>query len=240
MEKQIIKEALSNKYKNLGFDDKAFEGVADFAQTYIKEEADLATFINGAEGMLKGFQSSTDRLRTEKAQLEKEKNELAEKVKTLETTPVEPPVIPTETKTTSETEETPAWAKAIIEANANLTKEIEEIKQGESTKAILTQARASFLTEDIHPDRKALAEIIFRDKSKNITKDTKVEDLVESAKASFNELCSAQGFEGYIPKNAEGKIVSKSAAQEFIEKQQSNTESKTSKIAERLGIETKD
>lgn len=238
MEKQIIKEALSNKYKNLGFDDKAFEGVADFAQTYIKEEADLATFINGAEGMLKGFQSSTDRLRTEKAQLEKEKNELAEKVKTLETKPVENlPIIPPETKPL---EETPAWAKAIIEANANLTKEIEEIKQGESTKAILTQARASFLTEDIHPDRKALAEIIFRDKSKNITKDTKVEDLVENAKASFNELCSAQGVEGYIPKNAEGKIVSKSAAQEFVEKQQSNTESKTSKIAERLGIETKD
>ena len=53
----MIKEALSNKYKNLGFDDKAFEGVADFAQTYIKEEADLATFVNGAELMLKGFQS---------------------------------------------------------------------------------------------------------------------------------------------------------------------------------------
>ena len=235
MDKQMIKEALSNKYKNLGFDDKAFEGVADFAQTYIKEEADLATFVNGAELMLKGFQSSTDRLRTEKAQLEKEKNELAEEVKTLETTPVVPPVIPPETKPA---EETPAWAKAIIEANANLTKEIEEIKQGESTKAILTQARASFLTEDIHPDRKALAEIIFRDKSKNITKDTKVEDLVESAKASFNELCSAQGVEGYIPKNAEGKIVSKSAAQEFIEQQKTKHETTAIPIAERLGIKT--
>ena len=121
MEKQIIKEALSNKYKNLGFDDKAFEGVADFAQTYIKEEADLATFVNGAELMLKGFQSSTDRLRTEKAQLEKEKNELAEKVKTLETT--------TETQTTSETEETPAWAKVLIDANTNLQKELDLIKQ---------------------------------------------------------------------------------------------------------------
>lgn len=235
MEKQIIKEALINKYKNLGFDDKAFEGVADFAQTYIKEEADLATFINGAEGMLKGFQSSTDKLRTEKAQLEKEKNELAEKVKTLETPPVVPPVIPPETKPI---EETPAWAKAIIDANTNLTREIEEIKQGESTKAILTQARASFLTEDIHPDRKALAEIIFRDKSKNITKETKVEDLVESAKASFNELCSAQGVEGYIPKNAEGKIVSKSAAQEFIEQQKTKPETTAIPIAERLGIKT--
>lgn len=235
MEKQMIKEALSNKYKNLGFDDKAFEGVADFAQTYIKEEADLATFVNGAELMLKGFQSSTDKLRTEKAQLEKEKNELAEKVKTLQTTPVVPPVIPPETEPA---EETPAWAKAIIEANANLTKEIEEIKQGESIKAILTQARASFLTEDIHPDRKALAEIIFRDKSKNITKETKVEDLVESAKASFNELCSAQGVEGYIPKNGEGKIGTKSAAQEFIEQQKTKPETTAIPIAERLGIKT--
>lgn len=236
MEKQTIKEALINKYKNLGFDDKAFEGVADFAQTYIKEEADLATFINGAEGMLKGFQSSTDKLRTEKTQLEKEKNELAEKVKTLETKPVDPPqtIIP-ETKPL---DETPAWAKAIMDAIPNLTKEIEEIKQGESTKAILTQAKASFLTEDIHPDRKALAEIIFRDKSKNITKDTKVEDLVENAKASFNELCSAQGVEGYIPKNAEGKIVSKSAAQEFIEQQKTKPETTAIPIAERLGIKT--
>ena len=198
MEKQIIKEALSNKYKNLGFDDKAFEGVADFAQTYIKEEADLATFVNGAELMLKGFQSSTDRLRTEKAQLEKEKNELAEKVKTLETT--------TETQTTSETDETPAWAKVLIDANTNLQKELDLIKQGESTKSILEQAKASFFTDELDPERKSFAEIAFRERTTNITPETKLEDVLTNIKTYYNELCSGDSGKGYIPKPASGGL----------------------------------
>ena len=196
MDKQMIKEALSNKYKNLGFDDKAFEGVADFAQTYIKEEADLATFVNGAELMLKGFQSSTDRLRTEKAQLEKEKNELAEKVKTLETT--------TETQTTSETDETPAWAKVLIDANTNLQKELDLIKQGESTKSILEQAKASFFTDELDPERKSFAEIAFRERTTNITPETKLEDVLTNIKTYYNELCSGDSGKGYIPKPASG------------------------------------
>lgn len=192
----MIKEALINKYKNLGFDDKAFEGVADFAQTYIKEEADLATFVNGAELMLKGFQSSTDRLRTEKAQLEKEKNELAEKVKTLETT--------TETQTTSETEETPAWAKVLIDANTNLQKELDLIKQGESTKSILEQAKTSFFTDELDPERKSFAEIAFRERTTNITPETKLEDVLTNIKTYYNELCSGDSGKGYIPKPASG------------------------------------
>ena len=192
----MIKEALINKYKNLGFDDKAFEGVADFAQTYIKEEADLATFVNGAEGMLKGFQSSTDRLRTEKAQLERERNELAEKVKTLETT--------TETQTTSETEETPAWAKVLIDANTNLQKELDLIKQGESTKSILEQAKTSFFTEELDPERKSFAEIAFRERTTNITPETKLEDVLTNIKTYYNELCSGDSGKGYIPKLASG------------------------------------
>lgn len=194
----MIKEALSNKYKNLGFDDKAFEGVADFAQTYIKEEADLATFINGAEGMLKGFQSSTDKLRTEKTQLEREKNELAEKVKTLETT--------TETQTTSETDETPAWAKVLIDANTKLQDEITLIKQGESTKSILEQAKASFFTDELDPERKSFAEIAFRERTTNITAETKLEDVLTNVKTYYNELCSGDSGKGYIPKPASGGL----------------------------------
>ena len=194
----MIKEALSNKYKNLGFDDKAFEGVADFAQTYIKEEADLATFVNGAELMLKGFQSSTDRLRTEKAQLEKEKNELAEKVKTLETT--------TETQTTSETDETPALAKILIVANNKIKKELDLIKQGESTKSILEQAKTSFFTDELDPERKSFAEIAFRERTTNITPETKLEDVLTNIKTYYNELCSGDSGKGYIPKPASGGL----------------------------------
>ena len=194
----MIKEALSNKYKNLGFDDKAFEGVADFAQTYIKEEADLATFVTGAEPMLKGFQSSTDRLRTEKAQLEREKNELTEKVKTLETT--------TETQTTSETDETPAWAKVLIDANTKLQDEITLIKQGESTKSILEQAKTSFFTDELDPERKSFAEIAFRERTTNITAETKLEDVLTNVKTYYNELCSGDSGKGYIPKPASGGL----------------------------------
>lgn len=63
--KQKIKEALEQGYKNLGLSGEAFERVAAFGETFIKEEAQIATFVQGAEAILKAEQSAADKVRTE-------------------------------------------------------------------------------------------------------------------------------------------------------------------------------
>lgn len=87
--KNKIKEALKQEYKNLGLSDEAFEGVAAFGETFVKEEADIPNFVKGAEKTLKQIQAAGDRARTEatkaKQDLEaaqKELNELKAKHKT--------------------------------------------------------------------------------------------------------------------------------------------------------------
>ena len=63
--KQKIKEALKTRAKNLGLDDSAFDGVAAFGETIVKEEADIDGFVNSEATMnlLKTYQSVADKAR---------------------------------------------------------------------------------------------------------------------------------------------------------------------------------
>ncbi|MCM1301927.1 MAG: hypothetical protein NC226_09415 [Bacteroides cellulosilyticus] len=74
--KQKIKEALQQGHKNLGLSDEAFERVAAFGETFIKEETDIEGFVNGEAtvNLLKSYQSAADKVR----------NELNAKIKGLE------------------------------------------------------------------------------------------------------------------------------------------------------------
>lgn len=75
MKKKVL-EALKNKYSNLGFGEKAFDGVADFLSNNIEKEEDIAEKVNGVEGLLKAFQGDLDKARGEKSQLQKKLDEL--------------------------------------------------------------------------------------------------------------------------------------------------------------------
>ena len=79
--KAKIKTALETKYKNLGFGDKAFEGVADYLANSVTEEAGIDTAIAGVEQLLKAFQSDTDRTRTAKAEAERKLKDLEQRLK---------------------------------------------------------------------------------------------------------------------------------------------------------------
>lgn len=68
-----IKDALKNKYKDLGFTEKTFEGVATYLATTVTKDEDIETAIAGVEALLKSFQSDFDKLRTENAALKKPK-----------------------------------------------------------------------------------------------------------------------------------------------------------------------
>ena len=82
--KAKILTALKTKYSNLGFGDKAFDGVADFISKTVTEETQIETATAGVEPLLKAFQGELDKLRGETTAIKKEKGELETKIKELE------------------------------------------------------------------------------------------------------------------------------------------------------------
>jgi len=122
-----IKEALKTAYKSAGFGEKAFDGVADFLATSVTDEAGIETAVAGVAGLLKAFQSDTDKVRTEKVALEA-------KLAALEPKPAAEPA----KKPDEGGNEPPAWAKALIDSNAALSAKLQAI-EGEKTTNSRTQ-----------------------------------------------------------------------------------------------------
>lgn len=138
--KTKILEALKNKYKNLGFGEKAFDGVASFLSTSVKEEKDIETAISGVEVLLKGFQSDTDKTRSEKAAAEKKLAEIEAKMKELEggtTNSSGTGSEPIESK-----DQTPAWGKKLFENMESLTKELTTLKSEKTVSTRTAQLNA--------------------------------------------------------------------------------------------------
>ncbi len=59
--KTKIADALKTKYKNLGFGDKAIDGVADFLSKSVTKEEEIEATATGAEALLKAFQGDIDK-----------------------------------------------------------------------------------------------------------------------------------------------------------------------------------
>ncbi len=89
--KNTIKEALKQAYKNLGLSEKAFDGVASFLETTVKEETQIDDAVKSAETLLKAFQGEVDRERSGRANLQKELDELKAKQKQTPPTPKDEP-----------------------------------------------------------------------------------------------------------------------------------------------------
>lgn len=58
--KEKILIALKAKYAKLPFGKKAFEGVADYLEAIVTDEADIDTHVSGVESLLKSFQGDID------------------------------------------------------------------------------------------------------------------------------------------------------------------------------------
>ena len=107
MKEKILAE-LKNKFKNLGFGEKAFDGVADYLSQTVTEEAQIETAIGGVESLLKVFQGDIDARVT--AAVKKVKDEL----KPQPPAPPAPPVPPVPPAPPNPPAEVPEWAKAMI------------------------------------------------------------------------------------------------------------------------------
>lgn len=78
--KNKIKEALQQEYKNLGLNEEAFDGVAAFGETIGITEETLANFVKGAKGLLTKAQSDADKVRSAKAESQKQIDDLKAKL----------------------------------------------------------------------------------------------------------------------------------------------------------------
>lgn len=125
--KEKILAALKTKYANLGFTDKAFEGVATFLVASTTEENQIETAVSGVETLLKSFQGDADsRVNKLKAENEELKKKLPEEKKEEEKKPIE-----------GETA-TEKLLRTLTEQNAALLGRIDKIESG-ATEATMTQ-----------------------------------------------------------------------------------------------------
>ena len=189
--KQKILALLKNKYKNLGFSEKAYDGVAGYLEPSINEEADIETAIAGVEGLLKVFQSEADSIRTAKSTAEKRLAELEAKVKELGGAPPnkeEGKKNPDDT--TGDT--TPAWAKAIIDSNKSLSEKIAAL-EGEKTTTSRKQQLDTIIAQ--------LPEALRKPYSRMPVKDLSNEEfdlLMKDTSAEVDSLVTEIGAKGAV------------------------------------------
>lgn len=70
--KEKILSVLKTKYSNLGFSQKAFDGVASYLEKTVSDASQIETAASGVEPLLKVFQAESDRARTEYSALKGE------------------------------------------------------------------------------------------------------------------------------------------------------------------------
>lgn len=109
---------LKTKYANLGFGEKAFDGVADYLSKTVTEESQIETAISGVEPLLKAFQGDIDKVRTELSTKTKELEEL--KKKSPEPEKKDPP---------KPDSDEPAWFKTFKEEQAKKLEALEKENQ---------------------------------------------------------------------------------------------------------------
>lgn len=189
--KQKILALLKNKYKNLGFSEKAYDGVAGYLEPSIKEEADIETAIAGVEGLLKVFQGEADSIRTAKSTAEKRLAELEAKVKELGGAPLnkeEGKKNPDDT--TGDT--TPAWAKAIIDSHKSLSEKIAAL-EGEKTTTSRKQQLDTIIAQLPEALRKPYSRMPVKDLSNE-----EFELLMKDTSAEVDSLVTEIGAKGAV------------------------------------------
>ena len=141
--KEKILAALKQKYANLGLSDEVLVAVASANESYITDE-NLDSFVAGAEGMLKQYQSIADRARTERDTAKREADELKKKVAELEGK-----------KTDDEKDDDPnkpdiaaIVKQAVEEATKPLQEKITTLEHNNSLETAINNAKASFFAND--------------------------------------------------------------------------------------------
>lgn len=196
--KEKIKEALKTRAKNLGLDDSAFDGVAAFGETIVKEEADIDGFVNSDATMnlLKTYQSVADKARA----AARAKNEPEPKPTDTGNQPNPAPEPPKPETNTAD------MAKIIAEAVATAIKPISDelagFKAEQSAKSALANAEATFKGNDYvkkYVDEAADAWERATEMYEATGKSWTAEQLGEKAMGYFNKAVAKKGVDTTKP-----------------------------------------
>lgn len=131
MEKEIL-DALKIKLKNLGFGEKAFEGVAKYLATTVTEQGQIETAITGVEPLLKSFQGDVDKRVNDavaKAKADAGKSDPTKKKEGEDDEPKDDPTMP-------------AWAKQLIEQNKVYADKLTALESGKTLETRKSQLEA--------------------------------------------------------------------------------------------------
>lgn len=171
---------LKTRFKNLGFSDKAFTGVATYLAPTVKDDAtddEIETAIAGVEPVLKAFQGDIDaRVNTA---VEKAKKEAARKVAGA---PTEEP------EEEEEDKDTPAWAKKLFKQNKELTEKLNKFENGQ-VQQTLSEKLAAKLKEKKIPEAFA--------KGLKVEKEEDLDNAVAEAEKDFLEVKQSLNNQGF-------------------------------------------
>lgn len=141
-----IKAALQQGYKNLGLSEEVFERVAQAAQTFITDEAQIEPFVSGAKPMLQMYQSLTDRVRTSLSEkikgLEADKAELEAKLAKGNETPANEQEVPNPEVPTDAVNLAELVAQAVAKAVEPLQTKLSAFESAEAQKGAVATAIA--------------------------------------------------------------------------------------------------
>ena len=203
--KQKIKEALQLTYKSLGLNEEVFEWVATSAETFTTEE-NLSNFVDGAEGLLKHYQSIVDKGRREASDEKKRADDLATKLAEAEAKLAKEK--PSEEKPQ---EEKPDLAKLIAEAVTAavqpLQTELANIKHTRSAEDAFNLAKTNFFGNDYakkYTDERDQAWERAVEINDLTGKKMTAEELQTKAMGYFNNLVSKKGVDTSKPFESEG------------------------------------
>ena len=213
--KEKLLASLKTKYKNLGFGDKAFDGVADFLSKTVTKEEEIETAISGVEPLLKSFQGDIDKVRNEKDALQKQYDELKNNSKKKDD-PADPP------KKDDDTDE-PAWFKAYREKQEAETTALKQKIEGYEKK----ENQASYLSKvKSKLKEKSVPESFWVKRGINIENDEQVETVISEIESDWTEFKQEQVNSGVmidVPPSSGGGKEGAAIGKTIAEKRNKNT-----------------
>ena len=208
--KNKIKAALQQKYPQLGLADEVFEGVASAVEPLIKDEANIPAFVDGAEGMLKRYQSIADKTRGELAETKRE-------LEALKAKQVKKPAEPTETPKTEDQKpetkqtETPDLAKLISDAVSAAVKPLQDelatFKGEQAQKVAVKTAKDKFFANDYAKKYETERDDAWEraiEKFEDTGSKMNAEELHNTVMGYFNKYVSRKGVDTKVPFKSEG------------------------------------
>jgi hypothetical protein len=209
--KEKILTSLKTKYKAFGFGEKTLEQVAEYLGQTVTDDNGIEPAVNGAEIILKAFQSDIDKRVTEA--VAKAKAEPPKPPEPPKPTPPEPP----------KPDDVPAWAKGILDR-------LDTYEKREKQTILASKVKAALEKKNIPP-----LYLVGRDLS--VEKEEDIETLVNQIDANYKEYYQGEINKGVIiatPPDAGGDKAGAALAKQIAEKRNNPAASTDGVVAKKI------